>query len=164
MGKVFNTSIEESLDYLKTYKSQVNNYKSSKRLDCLIFLKSEEYIGLEGLSTDLKVSLSTVRRWLNNYKEVGLSEYLKKDTRKRPSSVITPEIHEGLKERLEDSKNSFNGFWDAQQWIKQTYGVEVNYKTLWSHITHKLNGRLKVPRKSNIKKDKEAEVDFFKTA
>jgi len=69
-----------------------------------------------------------------------------------------------LQQRLADPLNPFNGFWDAQQWVQETYGVEVNYKTLWSYITDKLDGRIKIPRKSNIKKDKEAEADFFKTA
>ncbi len=116
------------------------------------------------MSKDLGISLSTVRRWLNKYRSVGLDEYLKKDSRKSSSSIITPEIHDGLKSRLEDPLNSFNGFWDAQQWVKETYGVQVNYKTLCSYITDKLGGRIKVPRKSNIKKDKEAEAKFFKTA
>lgn len=164
MGKVLNTPILESIDCLKGKRSTIDNYKSSKRLDCLILLKSGFYTDLKDLSTDLCISLSTVRRWLNKYRLLGLDEYLKKDMRKRSSSIITPEIHDGLKSRLEDPLNSFNGFWDAQQWVNETYGVQVNYKTLWSYITDKLSGRIKVPRKSNIKKDKEAEAEFFKTA
>ena len=164
MGKVLNTPILESVDFLKRQKKTVDNYKSSKRIDCLILLKSGTYKDLDDLSSDLGISLSTVRRWLNKYRLVGLKEYLKKDSRRSTSSIITTEIHNGLKSRLEDPLNPFNGFWDAQQWVKETYGVEVNYKTLWSYITDKLNGRIKIPRKSNIKKDKEAEADFFKTA
>lgn len=164
MGKVLNTPIEESVKLLKSQKGQIDNYKSSKRLDCLILLKANNYDRLEDLSRDLGISVTTVRRWLNKYRSLGLSEYLKKESRQGSSSIITSEIHEGLKNRLEDPENSFNGFWDAQQWVKQTYGVEIKYKTLWSYITDKLNGRIKVPRKSNIKKDKEAEAEFFKTA
>ena len=89
--------------------------------------------------------------------------FLKKDTRNRGYKIITPEIHEALKARLNDPENSFNGFWDAQQWIAETFEVQVNYKSLWSHITHKLGGSLKKPRKSNIKKDIEAEKAFLKT-
>jgi len=164
MGRVLNTPILESLDYLKSLRGKVDNYRSSKRLDCLILLHSNDYNRLEDLASELKVNVTTIRRWLNKYKNEGILLFLKKDTRNRSSSIITAEIHEGLKKRLEDPENSFNGFWDAQQWVKQTYGVEVNYKSLWSHITQKLNGRLKIPRKSNIKKDSEASVEFFKTA
>ena len=163
MGRVLNTPILESLDFLKSKRSTIDNYKSSKRLDCLILFKTNDYRDLEDLASDIQVSLSTVRRWLNKYRLVGLDEYLKKDTRERSSSIITPEIHDGLKSRLEDPLNSFKGFWDAQQWVNDTYGILVNYKTLWSYITDKLDGRIKVPRKSNIKKDKEAEAEFFKT-
>lgn len=163
MGKVLKTPIKETLEFLKSYKSKIDNYKSSKRLDSLILLKTNDYERLEDLALELKISISTLRRWLNNYKLVGLQAFLKKDTRNRPYTIITPEINEGLKKRLNDPDNAFNGFWDAQQWIHETYGVEVNYKSLWSHITHKLQGRLKIPRPSNIKKDPEAKDAFLKT-
>ena len=163
MGKVLKTEIKESIDSLNNYKTKIDNYKSSKRLDSLIFLKTNSYSRLEELALELNISISTLRLWLNNYRINGIEEFLKKDTRNRPYSIITPLIHEGLKKRLNDPENSFNGFWDAQNWIKETYGVEVNYKSLWSHITHKLGGRLKRPRKSNVKKDSEAEKAFLKT-
>jgi len=161
MGKFSHTNILESLEFLNGYKRKIDNYKSSKKLDCLILLKSKNYDNLEYLAQDLGISISSVRRWLNTYNSVGLSVYLQKNTRTRHSKIITKEIHLGLKARLEDPLNPFNGFWDAQDWIRDTYGVEVNYKTLWKYITHKLHGKLKVPRKSNIRKDKNASEDFF---
>ena len=163
MGKVLSTPILESLEELKSYKNKVDNYKSSKQLDCLVLLKSNNYLRLEELALELDISVTTLRRWLNKYRSQGISNFLKKDTRNRPYSIISTEINEGLKKRLHDPENSFNGFWDAQNWVEETYGVKVNYKSLWSHINHKLNGSLKTPRKSNVKKDKEAEADFLKT-
>ncbi len=65
---------------------------------------------LEGLSVDLRISVTTVRRWLNKYRSLDLTEYLKKERRQGSSSIITSEIHNGLKSRLDDPKNSFNGF------------------------------------------------------
>lgn len=164
MGKVLNTPILESLDVLQGYKTKIDNYKSSKQLDCLFLLKKNNYLRLEELALELDISVTTLRRWLNKYRSEGISNFLKKETRNRPYTIITPEIHEGLKKRLHDPDNSFNGFWDAQNWVEETYGVKVKYKSLWSHITHKLNGSLKTPRKSNVKKDKEAEAEFLKTS
>lgn len=68
----------ESIDFLKYQKSTVDNYKSSKHLDCLILLKSRDYKDLNDLSSDLGISLSRVRRWLNKYRSAGLEDYLKK--------------------------------------------------------------------------------------
>ena len=164
MGKVLETEISESVEILKSHKSKVDNYKSSKRLDSLLLLKRNDYSRLEDLAIELEISVTTLRRWLNRYKSVGLTTFLKKETRNRPYSIITPEIHEGLKKRLSDPDNPFNGFWDAQNWIQETYGVEVNYKSLWKHITTKLDGRLKIPRKSHIKKDPQAKEAFLKTS
>ncbi len=85
---------------------------------------------------------------------------LKTKKRKRNSNFITPEIHKGLKERLQNLKTSFNGFWNAQQWIKDTYGFDVEYQLLWHYMTYKLKAKLKIPRRSNIKKDSEATAAF----
>ena len=164
MGKVLSTPILETLDYLNRNKSKVDNYKSSKKLDCLVLMKKNNYERLEELAIELNISVTTLRRWLNNYRSEGLSKFIEKESRTRAYSIITPEINEGLKKRLNDPENSFNGFWDAQNWIAETYGVKVNYKSLWSHITHKLNGSLKIPRKSNIKKNTEAQAEFLKTS
>lgn len=164
MGKVLNTPILESLEELKRNKTKVVDYKSSKQLDCLLLFKKNKYLRLEELAIELEISVTTLRRWLNKYRSEGIVDFLKKDTRNRPYSIITEEIHEGLKKRLQDPENSFNGFWDAQNWIEEVYGVKVNYKSLWSHITHKLNGSLKIPRKSHVKKNKEAEAEFLKTS
>jgi len=163
MNKTLSTPIKESQEELQGYTVKIDNYKSSKRLDCLILFKNNTYSKAEDLASDIGISVSTLRRWLNRYRLVGIDQYLKKDTRSSSSRVITPEIHEGLKARLNDPENPFNGFWDAQNWIKEMYGVEVNYKSLWSHITEKLNGSLKIPRKSNIKKNPQAKEAFLKT-
>ena len=100
MGKVLNTPILESLEDLNSYKTKVDNYKSSKQLDCLVLLKKNNYLRLEELALELEISVTTLRRWLNKYHSNGLSNFLKKDTRNRPFTIITPEIHEALKKGL----------------------------------------------------------------
>ena len=57
----------------------------------------------------------------------------------------------------------FNGYKDIQQWLEITHGVKIEYQWLWKYLTTKLGTTLKVPRKSNVKKDKEASAEFFKT-
>ena len=157
------TTVTESIEELKKYRSQVNCYRSSKKLDfLLLFCEFPETSVLEA-SKRLQISTSTITRWFHHYKESGIGAFLASFTRKRPSKIITPAIHDALVSKLQNPKASFSGYKDAQQWIENEFGVQIHYLALWRYMTNKLESKLKVPRKSNIKRDKEAEADFFKT-
>ena len=84
--------------------------------------------------------------------------------RNKPSKIITPEIYDSLESRLTDPDNPFSGYVEVQEWLQKEHDVEIEYQWLWKYMKTKLNSVLKVPRKSNIKKNKEAEDSFFKTA
>lgn len=157
------TTVKESIEELKKYRSQVTSYRSSKKLDfLLLFCEFPDTSVLEA-SKRLQIGTSTITRWFHHYKESGLESFLASFTRKRTSKIITPAIHEALESKLRNPKASFSGYKDAQQWVEQEFGVQIHYLALWRYMTNKLESKLKVPRKSNIKKDKEAEAEFFKT-
>jgi len=66
MRKVLQTKISESVEILKSHKSKVYSYKSSKRLDSLLLLKRNDYSRLEDLAIELEISITTLRRWLKS--------------------------------------------------------------------------------------------------
>lgn len=164
MGRHRTFTIKESLKELEAFKPLVTDYQSSQQLTALILIKSGHYKTLEGVATHLGVHYATVQRWLKRYKEKGIKHLLKPLTRNKPSKFITPEIHQDLESRLQDSHNPFSGYVEVQQWLLDTYQVEIGYKWLWSYMRTKMNSRLKVPRKTNVKKQQDAEACFFKTA
>ena len=100
---------------------------------------------------------------MKRYRTDGLEGLLSKSNYHREPSSITKEIHEGLASRLNDPHTPFAGYWDAQRWVKEQYGVDIGYSCLYKHMTTKLGSKMKVPRRSNVKKDKEAEKAFLKT-
>lgn len=164
MGRTRQTEIKESLEELKRYKTLVVDYKSSKKLDLLLAIKASEHSTLSAIGTQLGIKADCLYRWLRLYKNTGVDNYLRKEIRSNSKSrIITQEIHDGLVSRLNDPENCFLGFWDAQQWIKETYNVDIQYQLLWHYITNHLKGKLKMPRRSNIKKDPEATEAFLKT-
>jgi len=79
------------------------------------------------------------------------------------SKIITTEIHQGLEQRAKDPQNPFRGYWDAQNWVKREYGVEIKYQRIREYLIKHFKTKTKSPRKSHIKKDKQAEEAFLKT-
>ena len=164
MGRHRKFIIEESLSELEAYKSTISDYKSSQQLTSLILIKSEKYGTLSEVSSHLGIHYATLQRWLKRYREKGIEDLLRPLTRNKPSKFITPEINKALAERLRSKENPFSGYVEVQEWLLKTYGVKIEYKWLWSYMTTKLNSKLKVPRKVNIKKVDGTEDSFFKTA
>lgn len=78
--------------------------------------------------------------------------------------IITPEIHSGLSQRVHDSHNPFLGYWDAQNWVKQEYDLDIKYQRMREYLIQHFSIKLKTPRKSHYKKDEQAEKAFLKTS
>ena len=61
--------------------------------------------------------------------------------------------------RAEVAKGEWRTAWDAQRWLREELGLEIALKEVYRHLG-KLGARLKVGRRSHIKKDPEAEAAF----
>ena len=81
----------------------------------------------------------------------------------KTSKIITPSIHKGLSQRVKDPHNPFLGYWDAQNWVKQEYGVDIKYQRIREYLIQHFKTKPKTPRKSHYKKDDKAEKAFLKT-
>lgn len=164
MGRKRNLTIKEDISELKSYKTKTLDYNSSKRLEALILLKSNEYKTLEATAEHLGVNYTTLCKWIKRYKDKGIDGYLAKFTTSKESKIITKEAHEALEKRLHDENNPFSGYAEVQQWLRDGFGIEIEYQWLWKYMRTKLNSRLKVPRKVNVKKEEGAEASFLKNA
>lgn len=111
----------------------------------------------------LGVCRQTLVGWLTKYRKSGISGIVIKPTRNKKSKIITPEIHQGLKDKLENSNNPLRGYWDVVDWVFQEYGVTIKYHWLRQYLIKHFKTKLKSPRKSHYKKDKEAVNAFLKT-
>ena len=163
MGRKSQIRIAENLATLESYKQKMTNFKSSQKLELLFLVSSGRYKSLGSIANILSIDYSTLHRWLQIYRDKGIDYYLSPSKRNRSSKIITPAIHKELEELLNRETVQFNGYKDIQQWLEITHGVKIEYQWLWKYLTTKLGTTLKVPRKSNVKKDKEASAEFFKT-
>lgn len=164
MGLQSNLQVKESLSELKKFQKQQRNIKSEKRILCLILLKQKKFKTQSELADYLGVCRQTLVGWLTKYRKSGVSSIVIKPTRNKKSKIITPEIHQGLKKKLENSNNPLRGYWDAQSWVFAEFGVEVQYHWLRQYLIKHFNTKLKTPRKSHYKKEEQAIDTFLKTS
>lgn len=156
-------NITETVDELKKLLVKQKTLKGEKRIKCLVDIKSGKFDTRVQLADYLGVHIRTLERWLNSYKSGGVSELLTDKPKNKQSKIVTPAIHKGLERRVNDPHNPFLGYWDAQNWVNQEYGVEISYHRVREYLIQHFKTKLKTPRKSHYKKDEEAEKAFLKT-
>ncbi len=163
MGKKAFLDIKESILELKKLLSKQHTLKREKRLKSLLLIKTGKFETRQQVADGVSVHIRTLERWLRNYKEGGVDQMLSDKPKNKTSKIITAEIHNGLSQRVNDSHNPFLGYWDAQNWVKQQYGVDVKYHRIRQYLIQHFKTKLKTPRKSHYKKDDQAEKAFLKT-
>ena len=164
MKKPIHFVIKESLSELKTLRAKQPTLSKQKRIDCLIHLKTCKFETRQELANYLGVHIRTQERWLTKYREQGIAFLLADEPKVRPSKIITPEIHDALKAKVNSSGSPFLGYWEAQQWVEDTFNVKIKYHWLRKYLITHFKTKLKSPRKSHYKKDEQAIEAFFKTA
>lgn len=163
MARKSTIKITQSIEELQVLSSRESNYRIRQRIKCLIFTKEGKFKGQLQLAHHLGVDYATVKRWLKQYREEGLTSLiLIKNTGTRPS-VISPELHNKLFEKMNDSKNPLRGYWDAVLWVKSNHCIDLKYTTLREYLIRNFKTKLKEPRKSHYKKDEQAIEAFKKT-
>ena len=138
-------------------------FSGQKRAKCLIEIKSARFSTRQELANYLGIHKRTLERWVISYKTGGVVEMLSDKPKAKQSKIITPAIHQGLEQRVNDPHNPFLGYWDAHNWVQQEYGIEIKYQRVREYMIQHFKTRPKSPRKSHIKKDKQAEEAFLKT-
>lgn len=164
MGRHSNITIKESLKELKDLHKKASNSKIKLRLKCLIYTKERKYKTQTILATNLGIDYSSLKRWLRQYNEDGLDAYLELKSGGYKPSIITTDIHDKLQDKLHDSSNPLKGYWEAQQWLKDNFGLEMQYNTVRTYLIRHFKTKIKSPRKSHYKKDEQAIEAFFKTS
>jgi transposase len=163
MGKKAELDITESVSELKKLLLKQKTIKGEKRIKCLLEIRSSRFDTRQDLADYLLLHIRTLERWVNDYKDGGVVLMLNDKPKNKQSKIITPAIHKGLEQRVTDPHNPFLGYWDAQNWVKQEYGIDVKYQRIREYLKQHFRTKLKTPRKSHYKKDEEAEKAFLKT-
>lgn len=159
MAKPIEISVTESVE---TLKKRLTNAPTHHRPRLkMLFLIAQGTHANPILAAKTGASLRSIIRWKQTYAAGGLQALLSDKRGGDRRSSFSEQDKEKLSQKLSDPKDAFTSFGQAQQWIKENLGVAMNYHAVNKYLKRNFGARLKVGRKSHVKKDAEA-VAFFK--
>jgi transposase len=154
--------VKESERELKTISRRQPIHLKNRIQMLLVLKKSEISLSKELLAKTLSVNHNTAQKWRTKYLKEGLKGLLSDGRIGFKPSIISPELHLAIKERLQSPTDAFTSYVDLIHWITENYMSRgVNYQTINSYVKRKFGAKIKVACKSHINKD-EAAVDSFK--
>lgn len=103
-------------------------------------------------------------KWRNLYNLSGIDPLLKHGrVGGFKKSVVSKEEHKRIAMKLNDPKNGIRGYTELLEWVNKELSKDMKYITLVKYTERHFGSKIKVARKSHVKKDDEAASIFKKT-
>ncbi len=143
--------VKESVGELKQLYKAVMPTKQ-KRLQLLLLIKKGKHHSKESLALALGLSGQSVHTWRRNYLKGGLSLLLEDNRGGFKEATIPLRVKEQLDKRLSSPTQGFTSYKEVQQWLKDSFGIEIKYSALYQFLRRNFGVKLKVGRKTHIHK------------
>lgn len=143
--------IQETAEELRTLMKMERRPKAHQRLHALYLVASGQAQTRSGVATLLGVNRDTIGTWFGLYRAGGRAHLLDLYVAPGRSLTLSPEVVVALRERLHQP-DGFASYGEIQNWLADTYGVQMQYKALQKLVAYKLGARPKVVRPRHIKK------------
>jgi putative transposase len=138
-----------------------NDNSPDKKNQALYWLKAGSTSpSLTDVAERLGIHRITVHRWLKQYSVGGLRSLLKIGKLTGRSRVIPQAIIAGLSNKLSEESCEFKSYKEIGKWVEDKYQTSIKYPTLHKQVHYRMKAKLKVPRRSSIKKDNAAGIEF----
>jgi transposase len=143
--------ITDHVDALRYRLQREHNGHTKPRLQMLYLLASGQARTRQDVAQLLGVHRNTISRWLAIYASGGLDALLATYVPAGKPVSLAPAVLASLEQALRRPAG-FASYEALRRWLRQTHGVEVKYKTLYSIVRTRFRAKLKVPRPSHTKK------------
>lgn len=110
------------------------------------------------------VSARSITRWKEIYTRSGLEGLLNDQRGGDYRSGIDAAGKKKIADKLSAPKEAFTSFSQAQDWINKELGTDKKYHAINKYLKRNFGAKLKVGRKSHVKKDEAAVAVFKKPA
>jgi transposase len=155
-------TVAESVEELKKHlnKASVHLRPKLKMLQAILsgIDKNSELAARTG------VSVRSITRWKEIYTKVGLEGLLNDQRGGDYRSGIDAVGKKKIADKLSEPKDAFTSFGQAQEWINKELGTDKKYHAINKYLKRNFGAKLKVGRKSHVKKDEAAVAVFKKPA
>ena len=151
-------SVKELLELRKNSTDTIN-----KRMLMLITIKREKNrpISKRDLAKLIGVDPNSITTWKKVYEQQGISGLISDGRIGFKPSVVSAQEHKMIEKKLKDPKNGIRGYTELLDWVKTELTKDMKYITLLKYSKRHFGSKIKVARKSHVKKDEQA-VDAFK--
>lgn len=138
----------------------------STRIRVLLEFKKREpaAVSKRDVADLVGVSHNSVQTWRTLYISGGIEAIVKHERKGAKPSQITPEEHKLIEKKLQDPKNGLRGYVELLTWVEAEFNKTIKYNTLLKYTIRHFGSKVKVARKSHVKKDEEAVSAFKKTS
>jgi transposase len=143
--------VSEHADELKQQlQGEPDGHKKS-RLQMLYLLASGPAQTRQEVARLLGVHRNTIGRWLAIYAAGGLAALLRTYVTQGKLVSLSPAVLASREQALRRPEG-FASYEALRQWVRQTHGVEVEDKTLYTLARTRFKAKLKVARPTHTKK------------
>lgn len=166
MARPLQITVKESVKELRELQRK-NGELINKRLLMLIEIKKHEGAGISkrALSELTGINHNSIVKWRKQYNSGGITPLLTHGrTGGFKASVFSAEEHDRIEAKLNDPKNGIRGYTELLAWVVAEFSKEVKYITLVKYTERNFGSKIKVARKSHVRKDEEAADAFKKTS
>ena len=147
----------QSAEVLERESSEKIPWKLQRLQGIRLALEGQD--GYRRIAQIVRTTAATLNKWINWYREGGIKGLLSRPVGWQGGKTprFTPEEWERFRAQL--AKGTWRTARDAQRWLRETLGLKINRKEVYRHLG-KLDARLKVGRRSHVKKDPAATEAF----
>jgi transposase len=110
------------------------------------------------------VDPNSITTWKKLYEQHGIKGLLSDNRIGFKPSLITEQEHKLIEQKLKNPKNGIRGYTELLDWVKTELSKDLKYITLLKYTERHFGSKIKVARKSHVKKDNEAVQTFKKTS
>jgi len=163
MGRVKAIEIKEREQELLQLSRKVKHPLAQARLRAFYLYKRGQARSYEQIGKTVGYERHAVGQWFKLYQQQGLAGCLLINPGGKPKgSLITGQALEELQAKLQDPGNYFTSYKQIHQWLAKEHSIHLSYEHVHRFVRYYLGAKLKVVRKSNLKKDIVKEEKFKK--
>ena len=164
MANALNIIVKETLLELKKMLKNSPSHHTPKIKMLILIKESKIDLTKNELADQIGVNHNSAQTWRKKYQSGGIKALLSDGRIGFKPSVISEQAHEQIRIKLHNPEGAFTSFKDLQHWVDSNFAKGINYNSLRHYVKRHFGAKLKVARKSHVKKDKEAVQLFKKTS
>ena len=166
MAKSKEIIIQESDEELQKYLRKASCQTIKKRIRMLIVIKkrSPEMLSKNELAKLCKCNHNSINSWRRLYLNGGIDAITQHKWTGTKSKHISAEQHQKMAEKLSNPSNGLVGYKELLGWVETEFEISMKYTTLYEYTRRNFKTKIKVSRKSHVKKNEDDLTAFKKNS